>query len=244
MVGNGHELHTANRDILLRMRDGGMQRISEIHLSLQIRNGDWIQSAGCLYQQYIVDQYAKIEQNWLNYLKHNQVSLHTADLYNGIINAMHAGESNNISHRIILPSSFASGLRQMYQLYQDAMAIMSYFGKPDFFVIFTCNPKWPEIARELLPHQSAVDRPDLTARIFHIKLQELLKDLLQNNCLSKIIAYIYVIEFQKRGLPHAHFLLILVLENKLRSTDDYDSVVSAEIPNPVTHPLAYKTVSV
>jgi hypothetical protein len=51
-----------------------------------------------------------------------------------------------------------------------------------------------------------------------------------------------VIEFQKRGLSHAHFLLILVLEKKLRSTDDYDSVISAKIPNPVTHPLAYKTV--
>jgi hypothetical protein len=33
MVGDGHELHTANRDILLRMRDGDMQRISEIHPS-------------------------------------------------------------------------------------------------------------------------------------------------------------------------------------------------------------------
>jgi hypothetical protein len=95
------------------------------------------------------------------------------------------------------------------------MTIVSYFGKPDLFVTFTCNPKWPEITRELLPHQSAVDRPDLTARIFHIKLQELLKDLLQKNCLGKVIAYIYVIEFQKRGLPHTHFLLILAPEDKL-----------------------------
>jgi len=33
MVGDGHELHTANRDILLRMHDGDLQRISEIHPS-------------------------------------------------------------------------------------------------------------------------------------------------------------------------------------------------------------------
>jgi hypothetical protein len=74
------------------------------------------------------------------------------------------------------------------------MSIVSYFRKPNLFVTFTCNPKWPEITRELLPHQNAVDRPDLTARIFYIKLQKLLKDLLQNNCLSKIIAYIYMIK--------------------------------------------------
>ncbi|CAB5176430.1 unnamed protein product [Rhizophagus irregularis] len=209
---------------------------------LQIRDGDWIQNAGRLYQQYIVDQYAKIEQNRLNYLKHNQATLRT-DLYNGVMDAIHANDNSNVGRRIILPSSFAGSPRQMYQLYQDAMSIVSRFGKPDLFVTFTCNPRWPEITRELLPHQSAVDRPDLTARVFHMKLQELLKDLLHNHCLGKVIAYIYVIEFQKRGLPHAHFLLILAPESKLRSTEDYNSIVSAEIPNPVTYPLAYETVS-
>ncbi|GBB91115.1 hypothetical protein RclHR1_18230005 [Rhizophagus clarus] len=193
MVGNGYELHTTNRDILLRMHDGCLQRISEIHPSYDplhyillfprgddgwhIRDGDWLQRAGRLYQQYIIDQYAKVEQNRLNYLRHNQASLRT-DLYNGVSDAIHTGDSTQVGQRIILPSSFAGGPRQMYQLYQDAMTIVSYFGKPDLFVTFTCNPKWPEITRELLPHQSAVDRPDLTARIFHIKLQELLKDLL------------------------------------------------------------------
>ena len=33
----------------------------------------------------------------------------------------------------------------MYQLYLDAMAIVSALGKPDLFITFTCNPKWPEI---------------------------------------------------------------------------------------------------
>jgi len=99
------------------------------------------------------------------------------------MDAIHANDNTNVGRRIILPSSFAGGPRQMYQLYQDAMAIVSRFGKPDLFVTFTCNPKWPEITRELLPHQSAVDRPDLTAHVFHMKLQELLKDLLHNHCI-------------------------------------------------------------
>src|SRR5207302_6082726 len=120
---------------------------------------------------------AKIEQNRLNYLKLNQLILRI-EMYQGAIDAIHTGDtSNNIGHRIILPSSFTSGSCQMYQLYQDAMAIVSYFGKPDLFITFTCNPKWPEITRELLPHQTAADKPDLTARVFHMKLQELLKDL-------------------------------------------------------------------
>src|SRR6266498_3554286 len=73
-----------------------------------------LQSAGRLYQQYIVDQYAKIEQNRLNYLRQNQSTLRT-ECYQGAVDAIHAGDStNNIGHCIILPSSFSGGSRQMY----------------------------------------------------------------------------------------------------------------------------------
>ena len=138
-------------------------------------------------------------------------------MYQDAVDAIHTGDtSNNIGRRIIFPSSFTGGPRQMYQLYQDAMAIVRHFGKPDLFITFTCNPKWPEITKELLPHQTAADRPDLTSRVFHIKLQELLKDLCTKQCLGKVIAYVYVVEFQKRGLPHAHILLILAPEDKIQ----------------------------
>jgi hypothetical protein len=40
----------------------------------------------------------------------------------------------------------------------------------------------------------------------------------------------YVTEFQKRGLPHVHMLLVLNNNDKLRDPEEYDSVVSAEIP--------------
>ena len=74
---------------------------------LQIRDGDWIQSASRLYQQYIVDQYAKIEQNHLNYLRQNQSELRT-EFYQRAVDAIHAGDnSNNIGRRIILPFIFA-----------------------------------------------------------------------------------------------------------------------------------------
>ncbi len=60
----------------------------------------------------------------------------------GAIDAIHAEDNNNnVSRRIILPSLFASGSRQIFQLYQDIMVIVAYFGKPNLFVTFTCNPK-------------------------------------------------------------------------------------------------------
>ena len=81
---------------------------------LQIRDGDWLQHAGHLYQQYIVDQYAKMEQERLNYLKLNQSTLRS-EMYQGAVDAINTGDiSNSIGRRIILPSSFTGGPRQMY----------------------------------------------------------------------------------------------------------------------------------
>ncbi|KAF7808407.1 putative helitron helicase-like domain-containing protein [Senna tora] len=46
----------------------------------------------------------------------------------------------------------------------------------------------------------------------------------------EVTAYAYVIEIQKRGLPHAHMLLILGDDDKLNFPDVYDQAVKAEIP--------------
>lgn len=46
----------------------------------------------------------------------------------------------------------------------------------------------------------------------------------------------YTIEYQKRGLPHAHILLILLEQNKPRTTRSIDSIVCAEIPDTEQHP--------
>jgi len=57
------------------------------------------------------------------------------------------------------------------------MAICRHFGKPDFFVTFTCNPQWTEIKEALLPGQKLEDAPHIVSRVFHLKLDALLDDL-------------------------------------------------------------------
>ena len=126
---------------------------------------------------------------------------------------------------------------------QDAMAIVRSLGKPHLFITVTCNPNWPEIQRELLPGQTAADRPDLVARVFKLKLSEIKDDLFKRGVLGKPIAAIHVIEFQKRGLPHCQILMILASDSVPRGADDFDLIVSAEIPDPETHPTLYETVA-
>ncbi len=123
----------------------------------------------------------------------------------------------------------------MGQLYQDAMARVRKFGKPDLFVTFTCNPKWKEIIDTLLLRQYAKDCPELVTHIFSLKLDALLKDI-KDGVLGNVIAKIWVIEFQKKGLPHAHILLILDEMLKLCIVENYNSMVSTQILDPICHP--------
>ena len=92
---------------------------------------------------------------------------------------------------------------------KDGMAIVREYGKPDLFITMTCNPKWPEIVNELRPGQEPQDRPDIVARVFKDKMDQLMNDLVQGGCFGKVVGYLYCVEFQKRGLPHVHILLIL-----------------------------------
>jgi hypothetical protein len=59
---------------------------------------------------------------------------------------------------------------------------------------------------------------------------------------GKVVARVSVIEFQKRGLPHAHILLILDGPDKPKTPNDYDTLVRAELPNEQEEPELFKQV--
>ncbi|XP_052889466.1 uncharacterized protein LOC128297803 [Anopheles moucheti] len=144
--------------------------------------------------------------------------------------------------RVFLGPVFVGSNRYMQAQYQQAMAILRAFGKPDLFVTETCNPKWPEITQNLLLRQRVPDRPDrpdLTVRVFQLKLKAILQDL-SMGAHGIEMALIHVIEFQKRGLPHAHILIILAEEDKPQTPDHYDRFASAELPDPETCPLKHE----
>ena len=54
-----------------------------------------------------------------------------------------------------------------------------------------------------------------------------------------VLSYVSVIEFQKRGLPHIHLLIILKHNSKLLTADAVDRYISAEIPDPDLQPLLH-----
>ncbi|KAM0874176.1 hypothetical protein ACQ4PT_037644 [Festuca glaucescens] len=127
---------------------------------------------GRLFQQWAVDMYIKIETMRLDwYSKPENQKVIRADLYQGLVDTIVAGESHGdrIGKRIVLPHTFPGGDRDMQRRFLDAMAIVQRWGKPDYFITMTCNPYWEEITEKMMPGQLQQDRPDLVARVFKAK---------------------------------------------------------------------------
>ena len=139
-------------------------------------------------------------------------------------------EQENRVGRFILASTFQCSPRWYNQKFQDAMAIVRYYHKPDLFITMTCNPKWSEIVSGLSPGQTPQDRPDLVARVFKMKKDQLIHDLTTGGIFGQTLAFLWVIEFQKRGLPHAHILTIMADEDRPKTSNQVDQIVSAELP--------------
>ena len=121
------------------------------------------------------------------------------------------------------------------------MCICGKFGKPTYFITMTCNPKWKEIIDNLLPGQTASDRPDLVGRVFQLKLKELIEDIQKRQVLGVVVARIHVIEFQ-RGLRHCHMLLWVSPEDVPKTPEAMDATISAEIPDKETEPRLHSIV--
>ncbi|XP_074265893.1 uncharacterized protein LOC141588345 [Silene latifolia] len=99
--------------------------------------------------------------------------------------------------------------RNLFQLYEDGLAICRWAGPPDLFIDFTCNPKWDEISKFLkaIPGQRPEDRPDILGRVFKIKLDELIVDLTKRALFGETLAdkaqdptgYKAVVQFMLHG---------------------------------------------
>ena len=138
-------------------------------------------------------------------------------------NAPHVGQK-------ILNKSLVGSPRWYNARYHNGMAIVKKYKKPTFFITMTCNPHWPEIVNHLGIGQTAQDRPDLVARVFKQQKDQLMNDLVKGDLLGKHIAHLAVVEWQKRGLPHVHILLIVADQDDLRTSEDVDKAISAELP--------------
>ncbi|CDF36122.1 unnamed protein product [Chondrus crispus] len=164
------------------------------------RSGEFstILHAARLFQQYLVDQFCKVEAERLSYLRHNQTQLRAADytsLRDSLGDSRRAEDEADAVHAgrlFILPSTYIGGDRYMRQQMHDIIAISNQIGHPDIFLTMTCNPSWPEITRALLPNQTPQDRPDLCARVFRLKMKDLMSLVINEEVFGTVVAHVRI----------------------------------------------------
>jgi len=172
--------------------------------------------------EWLVDSWSRIEEARLVYIRENQHSNSLEDEdgeYEGV------GDEEPRDN-VRLPSSFVHSPAWSAAKVSDCLALRKALGPVTLFITFTTNPNWPEIRSELLPHQTPNDRPDLIVRVFQRYKSAFMKDI--EELLGPIKYHVQVTEFQKRGLPHAHFAV--ACSKVPTSPDDIDKFLSAELP--------------
>ncbi|XP_063943538.1 uncharacterized protein LOC108197869 [Daucus carota subsp. sativus] len=211
---------------------------------LQVRKNEGltVRLGGRLFQQYVVDAFSTVEQARLWWLRTHQKILRS-DLYTNISKKLQKGNTDtaNVGKGFILPANFLGSRRYMQQNFQDALAVCRVIGHPDIFLTMTCNALWDEILEMMkhLPGCSPQNSPDIIARVFHQKLQQIVDDIKKKNYFGTCLG----VEFQKRGLPHVHMLIWLNSDSKKNLSTNVDNYVSAEIPDPLKDPEGFNAVS-
>lgn len=139
---------------------------------------------GRLFQQYVVDAFSCIENARLHWIEKNQIKLRN-DVYNNLVDLLSKGDVpdvSNIGKGSILPASFVGSARYMQQNFLDSLAVCRNIGYPTLFLTMTCNPTCDEIRQMMrfTPLSNPEDCPDIIARVFKLKLDQLY-DLIKKN---------------------------------------------------------------
>ena len=212
---------------------------------LQVREKLTLGHFGRLFHEYVIDQYCKMEKARLDYIAKNQKALRFATSQENRMEESPPAHlnKNQGSTFVYLPASVKGSPRYFRQRYLNAISIASKLGGATFFITMTTNPYWPEIKNSLQHFETAVDRPDIVARVFKIKFDMLIHDLTKNHIFGYCLSHFAVTEFQKRGLPHGHVLKIIDSCDRPRTPSDVDCYVSAELPDVTKEPEYFNLVT-
>ena len=186
-----------------------------------------------LSQTYLVDSISRAIDYRLRFVRYHQ-----KDIF-GIMNDEgheNTDESGNTGEKTFLSQSCHGFRRYLRSLAKNALALVSEYGRPSLFVTLTCNLNWPEILKQLLPSQTAFDRGDIVCQVFHRKLEIVLRNIrcgkyfkIRNKqyAYHKIQFEVRIIEYQRRGLPHAHLVSKFMDNDDMPRYEDKKGVASS-----------------
>lgn len=205
--------------------DGGDVTTTQLwHYRVHLLREKRFRYFGRLTNEYLVDMFSRNLDCRLSFIRQNQNRVRQED-------AVLMGEQNvPDTENVYLPATFLGSWRWASSQISDCLAIAAALGGPTFFITITCNSEWEEIKSRQGIGQDHTDIPIDVVRVFKRKLtlfERALSTMFPNS--GGQIYAIHSVEFQKRGLPHAHILT--KFRRDCVTPEDIDSVISAEVPD-------------
>ncbi|XP_076886674.1 uncharacterized protein LOC143536612 [Bidens hawaiensis] len=201
------------RDIIVNSRSGGLQRISELHPSYTPLQFPLIYPFGG--DGYKVD------------IAHRNVDTSsTAARKKCTMREFFAYRLQDRPNQFSLP---LNGRRLFQQLLVDKYTMVE---SQRLHFIRGKQSELRSDTYEILRNLKTVENSDVSTSRQRVMLLS-----------SFNVGTIYTIEFQKRGLPHAHICLFIAPENKIHNPSHIDNFISSEIPDKVTEPDLFQLVS-
>jgi hypothetical protein len=111
------------------------------------------------------------------------------------------------------------------------MYLVTYFGKSNLFITFIANPNWEKIITALFKGQTIINKPNIIARMFRAKSKDLIGQIRNNEIFEKVLALIYIIKYQKRGLSHAHIIIFFTGGYAFSEPEIINNLIRVELFN-------------
>ncbi|XP_057724032.1 uncharacterized protein LOC130939991 [Arachis stenosperma] len=189
-----------------------MREFFAFRLQMRSTESNILLSSRRLFQQFLVDAYTMVEFERLSYIRFNQPKLRV-EKYNLLHECLVRSEANAVS----------TG--------QRVILSSGFIGGPRY-MFNNCKDAFAICKHFGYPSFFVT----MTCNPEWDEIKRLLRGVVV------IILDVCTIEFQKRGLPHAHILLFMHPLSRLRSPDDIDKLISAQIPDKHRRPKLYAAV--
>ena len=149
---------------------------------------------------YLCDQGLKVDNNNLRNFERPQVQKRLRQMKFRKVNKLHQLKqpvSENDGKPLYINHTHKKSKRWFKRRYEKAIAAALACHGADLFITVTGSDLVPEV-RRLMGVRKSGTCPELTNRVFQIKLRALLDDIMKKQIFGRVIGNIWVIEYQKR----------------------------------------------
>lgn len=163
----------------------------------------WIHMLGTLREEWLVSQFFRIVYFRTEFqLKRQKLMAKQKAITNG---SAFNDEEDNESIKYVVPRKMQNSSTYWNEVENNGFLLSAKYGAPTFFLTFTTNLDWDEFKdiREFDSYHNG----SAISRVFKIRFHRVLKYLQASYLFGTNHAIIWRIEYQQRGLPHAHVLI-------------------------------------